>query len=106
MLANLTTRFLPASKELLNEFFRQHKGLYHLAGGGSVSRYAWTKYIIDTLPKDIHIKTKSVIPAKTIEFPTPAARPLHSALDCLKFENEFKIKIPDWKLSLSLSLIN
>lgn len=106
MLANLTTRFLPASKGLMNEFFQQHKGLYHVAGGGSVSRYAWTKYIIDNLPKDIHIKTKNVLPAKTSDFPTPATRPLHSAIDCSRFENEFKLKIPDWKLSLSLSLIN
>jgi dTDP-4-dehydrorhamnose reductase len=106
MLANLTTRIIPSSKNLLNEFFQEHKGLYHLAGSGAVSRFAWTKFIIENLPKDAHIKTKTVIPAKTSDFPTPAARPLHSALDCSKFENEFDLKIPDWKLSLSLSLIN
>lgn len=105
-LANLSTRILPSSKELLNEFFQQHKGIYHLAGGGSVSRFEWTKFIIENLPKDMHMKTKQVLPAKTIDFPTPAARPLHSALNCSKFEREFQLKIPDWKLSLNLSLIN
>jgi len=106
MLANLSTRILPSSRGSLNDFFQQHKGIYHLAGGGSVSRYEWTKFIIENLPKDIHIKTKNVIAAKTSDFPTPAARPLHSALDCSKFENEFQMKIPDWKLSLNLSLNN
>jgi len=105
-LAIISSRFLPSSPKLLTEFIQQHKGIYHLAGKGSVSRYDWTKFILDNLPKDLHIKTRNVLPAKTTDFPTPAQRPLHSALNCSKFENEFSMRIPDWKQSLVLSLIN
>jgi dTDP-4-dehydrorhamnose reductase len=105
-LAILSTRPLPSSAKTLKDFFYQHAGLYHLAGKGSISRFEWTKHILEALPKDIAVKTKNVLPAKTADFPTPAKRPLHSALNCSKFEEEFSIKIPDWKQSLLLSLMN
>jgi len=45
-----------------------------------------------------------VLPAKTIEFPTPAVRPLFSALDCTKFLHTFGFKLPSWQQSLKMAL--
>ena len=98
---SLTTSILPLISGDLKNFFQQNKGLYHLAGGGSASRLDWTRKIIDNLPENIPSVVKTVLPAKTIDFPSPAKRPLHSALNCDLFENQFHLKIPDWQKILT-----
>jgi dTDP-4-dehydrorhamnose reductase len=103
-LAILSTSILPLLSGDLKNFFQQNKGLYHLAGGGSASRLDWTRYIIDNLPDHIPSIVKTVLPAKTADFPSPAKRPLHSALNCDLFENQFQYKIPGWKESLTLAI--
>ncbi|MFO7633559.1 MAG: sugar nucleotide-binding protein, partial [Caldilinea sp.] len=64
----------------------------------------WTKSIISHLPEEIPVKVKNIVPAKTVDFPTPAKRPLFTALDCSKFEQASSLIIPDWENSLKLML--
>ena len=45
-----------------------------------------------------------VIPITTANYPTPAARPLNSRLDCSKLETKFDISPDDWKVSLRAML--
>jgi len=45
-----------------------------------------------------------VLPALTSEFPTPAARPLFSALQCEKFTRVFGLRLPPWEQSLRLAM--
>lgn len=104
MLAILSSTLLKHSKKETLELFESKSGLYHLAGGGYTSRYEWTKSIINFLPKDIPVKVKSITPAKSSDFPTPAVRPLFSALNCEKFEQAFALKIPNWETALKLML--
>lgn len=104
MLAILSSTLLKNSKKETLELFDSKGGLYHLAGEGYTSRYEWTKSIINFLPKDIPVKVKSITPAKSSDFPTPATRPLFSALNCEKFERIFSLKIPKWEASLKLML--
>ena len=40
----------------------------------------------------------------TAEYPTPAARPANSALDCSKFETTFGLETHDWRASLGRTL--
>jgi dTDP-4-dehydrorhamnose reductase len=98
----------PIIKNWVNnsDFFEKYKGIFHLAGGGYASRYEWTNSIVKYLPKDNIIKIKDIIPVKSTEFPTPANRPLLSALNCEKFEKVFTMKIPHWEKSLNLMLNN
>jgi len=102
MLAILSTTFISNSENKSMNQFEMKGGLYHLAGGGHTSRYEWTKSIINHIPKDITVKVKRVLPAKSVEFPAPATRPMFSALNCDKFENSFSLKIPGWETSLKL----
>lgn len=104
MLAVLTTRFLPVRKSELGLFFEKYNGIYHLAGGGSASRLEWSQAILDHLEQDLNLRVRQLVGAKTDEFPAPACRPLHSALNCSKFENSFGLDIPHWKISLKLAL--
>ncbi|PKO07304.1 MAG: dTDP-4-dehydrorhamnose reductase [Chloroflexi bacterium HGW-Chloroflexi-3] len=104
MLAILSAKFIQSSKiETLN-FLEKNLGICHVAGGGHTSRYEWTKSIIKHIPEDIPIKVKGINPAKSGEFPTPATRPMFSALNCDKFERIFNLKIPNWEISLKFML--
>ncbi len=75
-------------------------GLYHLAGAGAASRYEWVKEILSVLGMENY----SILPAKTIEFPSAAVRPYFSALACDKLEQSFNLKLLPWQTSLALAL--
>jgi dTDP-4-dehydrorhamnose reductase len=47
---------------------------------------------------------KKLKAASSSEFPTPAARPLYSVLNCERFETTFNLRIPDWEESLKLAM--
>jgi dTDP-4-dehydrorhamnose reductase len=85
-------------------YLRERTGLYHLAGGGYASRYAWAQEILKLdLRKQEH-RVKHLLPASTSDFPTPAQRPLFSALECGKFTASFGLCLPDWKKTLGLAI--
>jgi dTDP-4-dehydrorhamnose reductase len=100
MLAEVTAQLLAKS----NESLREHGGLYHLAGGGFTSRLEWARKILQLDPNGQEQKVKEMLPATTAAFPTPAARPLFSALDCSKFEETFGTRLPNWQLQLQLAM--
>jgi dTDP-4-dehydrorhamnose reductase len=96
MLAEATSQVLAAGVGRI----RKHSGLYHLSGGGFASRYDWAKLILELDPKKSEQKIKEIMPAPTSDFPTPAQRPLFSALDCSHFEATFGLRLPDWTKAL------
>jgi dTDP-4-dehydrorhamnose reductase len=101
MLAEATSQILARGTGYLDE----HKGLYHLAGGGYVSRLEWAKEIIALDPKKAEQKVERIDPAKTVDFSTPAVRPLFSALGCNHLSTYFDILLPEWQKSLSKAMI-
>ena len=85
-------------------YLRERAGLYHLAGGGYATRYAWAQEILKLDPKKQEQTVKQLLPALSSEFPTPAQRPFFSALDCQKFEQVFNLRLPPWDAALKLAL--
>lgn len=100
MLAEITALLLSRG----DGYLRERAGLYHLAGGGYASRYEWAQKILELDPNKQEQTATEMLPALTSDFPTPAERPLFSALDCSKFETTFDLKIPDWKTALELAM--
>ncbi len=82
-------------------WLRERAGLYHLAGGGYASRMAWAQEIVSLRGL---ANPPLVEAAKSAEFPTPAQRPLFSALDCSKFEAAFGLRLPPWREALHLAM--
>ncbi len=103
-LAILSTYFLGNCGINYNSFIKEMKGIYHLAGGGYASRYHWASNILKSLPNESGLKEKKILPAKSSDFPTPAIRPLFSALNCEKYEKRFGLKIPHWGIATHLLL--
>ncbi|MHA6326458.1 dTDP-4-dehydrorhamnose reductase [Roseivivax sp. CAU 1753] len=70
-------------------------GTWHFAGAPPVSWADFARAIFDAA--DI---TCAVTDIPTADYPTPAARPLNSRLDCSATETVFGLKAPDWRAGL------
>jgi len=95
-LADVTAQLLSKGIDCLSE----HRGLYHVAGNGFASRLDWAKKIIELDPNKQEQRVREIVPALTSDFPTPAQRPLFSALDCSLFQSTFDIPLPAWEDAL------
>lgn len=99
-LAHVTAQLLGQGVNSLSE----HSGLYHVAGNGYASRLEWAKKILELDPNKQEQKVKELLPALTADFPTPAQRPLFSALDCSLFQSTFDITLPKWEDALEQAM--
>ncbi|WP_264214772.1 dTDP-4-dehydrorhamnose reductase [Leisingera thetidis] len=70
-------------------------GLYHLAGAPQTS---WAGFAREIFRQAGIACAVEDIP--TSAYPTPAARPLNSRLDCSALESVFGLPQPDWRLGL------
>ena len=96
MLAGVCAQILSHGTDSL----RERSGLYHLAGAGHTSRLEWARLILELDSARHEQLAKEIVPALTSDYPTPAERPLFSALNCERFSDTFQIKIPGWQASL------
>lgn len=76
-----------------------HSGIYHVSGAPNCS---WAAFATEIFAQANIACTVTPIP--TTDYPTPAARPLNSRLDCSTLETVFGIKRPDWRQSLTATL--
>lgn len=74
-----------------------HKGgTYHFSGAPDVS---WADFAREIFAQSG--LNPEVVDIPTSDFPTPAARPLNSRLDCSSLAVDFGIERPDWRTGLS-----
>jgi len=105
MLAEVTAQVIAQGRSEPVEYIKQKAGLYHLAGGGSCSRYEWAKEILELDQKKEEHVVKGLLPIKTREFPIIALRPETTCLNNDKFIHSFNLSLPDWKRSLEFMMI-
>jgi len=103
-LAEITTQALSGNSTELLDNLKERQGIYHLAGSGYTSRYEWAKRVLDYDPNRTGQLVQTIEPALSDEFPTPATRPLFSALNCQKFIDTFNLRLPDWEESLQMAM--
>lgn len=70
-------------------------GTFHYAGAPETSWAAFAREVFAQSDMDVKVTD---IPAS--EFPTPAARPENSRMDCTTLEQTFGITRPDWRADL------
>jgi len=104
MLAEATAQVIAMGSKNIVDWLTAHSGLYHLAGDGYASRYEWAQEILKYDPRPQEQIVEQLLPSLTSEFPTPARRPLFSALDCTRFYQTFGLRLPDWRDALRLAL--
>ena len=74
-------------------------GTYHLTAQGETSWFGFTQAIAEHLSaQGKSCATLEPIPASA--YPTPAARPQNSRLDCSRLAREWNVTQPDWQTAL------
>ena len=104
MLAEITCLLLAQNQGSLYDRLHEQCGIYHVAGSGYTSRYEWAKQILANDPNRSEQTVQVIEPGRSAEFPTPATRPLFSALDCTRFERTFGLRLPPWSSTLKLAM--
>lgn len=71
-------------------------GTYHLTNSGETT---WCGFAREIFKHSAHETTPSpqIIGITTEEYPTPAARPAYSILDCAETKEQFGVDLPNWK---------
>jgi dTDP-4-dehydrorhamnose reductase len=81
------------------------RGIYHLAGGGAVSRSDFATAILELDPRKSEHRARRIDPIATADYPLPAARPAFAPLDCRRARDAFGVALPDWKDALARVLL-
>jgi dTDP-4-dehydrorhamnose reductase len=80
-------------------------GLYHFSNNGSCSWYDFaTEIVARANDFGLEVKTQTVTPIATDDYPLPAIRPAHSVFNKSKYEAVAGESIPQWQISLKLYL--
>lgn len=71
-------------------------GIYHAAADGEAS---WAGFAAEIIRAGAQygVPAVPVLPIATAEYPTPAARPANSRLDCGKLRQTFGVRLPLWQ---------
>lgn len=104
MLAETMALLLAQSQGDPYGYLSERSGLYHLAGDGYASRLEWAQEILKLDPNPEKRTARELLPARTSDFPTPAERPLFSALNCERFTRTFGLRLPSWQNALQLAM--
>ena len=97
-----------ATVSALANWTKDKSGTYHLTCEGMTSWHGFTQAIIEEyalLRESRHwpvlkAPVGNVLPITTADYPTPAARPINSKLNCDKLSTAFGLDLPDWSFSL------
>jgi dTDP-4-dehydrorhamnose reductase len=76
-------------------------GTYHYCGRGVTSWHGLAQEIFLLANQYTSLKVKKVEAIRTADYPTPAKRPLNSALNCSLVEKTFNIHPKPWRESLA-----
>lgn len=74
----------------------QGGGTYHFAGAPATSWACFARETFRLAGRDVAVRDIA-----TADYPTSAARPLNSRLDCRSLATHFSISQPDWKAGLA-----
>jgi len=76
-------------------------GIFHFSGRPATTWHGFAREIFARagLPQ-----SPELVPIRTADWPTPAARPANSVLDCTKIAAAYGIEQPDWRRSLDRAL--
>ena len=110
MIAAATARILERSPAAE---LAERSGIYHLTAAGETTWYGFARAILEESADSARLGpwfaqatagrpliAKSVLPITTLDYPTPARRPLYSVLSNRKLRQTFALKLPDWRAQL------
>jgi dTDP-4-dehydrorhamnose reductase len=101
-----TGHFADALTQIAKSMGRDGKdspwGTYHYCGYDATTWFDFAVDIVETAMRYSELRVSQITPIPTSDYPTPAKRPMNSALDCGKIRREFGIEQGLWKKGLGI----
>lgn len=85
--------------KIIPQMNESNSGIYHFTDAGVCSWYDLAVAVMEWSGLSCRVN-----PIRTIDYPTPAARPAYSVLDKTKIVKTFGVEIPHWQRSLQQCL--
>lgn len=79
-------------------------GIYHYCGEPATTWHGFASAIVERAKSDEKLKVRTVTAIATADYPTPAARPANSVLDCARLIDRFGIHPASWREGLATML--
>ena len=79
-------------------------GTYHYCGYGATTWFDFAVDIVEAARRYKDLKVSQITAIPTSDYPTPAKRPMNSALDCSKIREDFGIYPRPWREGLAVVL--
>lgn len=80
-------------------------GIYHLAASGETSWHDYAAYVFaQALEHGVTLKLNTLNAIATVDYPTPAQRPLNSRLNTQKLTTAFGLTLPTWQQGVTRML--
>lgn len=83
-----------------DDCLEEHRGVFHAAGCGSTTWHGLAEAVFEEAAR-LGRPPPVVEPIATADWPTPAARPPDSRLDCSRLERVFGQSLPPWRGSVA-----
>jgi dTDP-4-dehydrorhamnose reductase len=83
------------------------RGVYHCAAAGETSWHGYASFVIGEarrLGAPLKVDAANIVAITTADYPTPAARPANSRLDCSALERTFGLQLPHWQVHVLRTL--
>ena len=106
LIASVVTQVLDGrNAQELRQLFRTAGGLVHVCAAGETSWHGFACEIVAGLRhRKVHLAVERITAVPTAAYPTPAARPANSRLDCGRLIEVFGFIAPDWRQGLDQEL--
>lgn len=79
-------------------------GTYHYCGTPATTWHGFAETIVRLARAYEPLRVREVVPITTADYPTPAARPVNSVLDCTRWQRTFGGALPPWQDGLAAML--
>jgi dTDP-4-dehydrorhamnose reductase len=80
---------------------KQLAGTHHLVASGATTWHGFASAIfVQAVDRGLLARAPQVLPIATVDYPTPAQRPVWSLLDNRGFQQLFDFQLPDWREGL------
>ncbi|MAY64107.1 MAG: dTDP-4-dehydrorhamnose reductase [Rhizobiales bacterium] len=96
---DIAETIIQVTRNLLADDDARLRGVFHMTGEGEASWAEFAQEIFSVWRK-MNGRVAEVEPIPTSAYPTPAARPANSRLDCARLADVHRIRMPHWRESL------
>jgi dTDP-4-dehydrorhamnose reductase len=105
LIADAVTKIVGRDLKSISSLWANAAGIVHLTASGTTSWHGFACAIAEGLKaRGVVLSVERIQPIQTIEYPTPAKRPLNSRLDLSRLQRGFNIVLSEWSDALAPEL--